>query len=147
MRSAERLEFLRDIMITAAYGGVSDWAYLADINYQEEGNYYESYRLICEDDTGECIGSTKDHPVPTCPGHVITPDVVATGLLRAIGRPGSTCKHAGQVTDTYSQGIGWHYSQRKHVIDAARENDGGEIDAYDASCIVQLALFGTVIVG
>jgi len=155
-RSAERTQFLHDIMSTAIEGGVGYWSIADDINRsgteeRREDIYfdwvYESYTLYCFDgDTdpvtfekipGECALSTKENPIDRCPGHEVTPETIARGLGL-----GTLSETAGN-----EKKIGWHYSQRKHVILANRENDGGEIDAGDADCIVQLGIFGKVLNG
>lgn len=148
-KSAERTQFLHDVMITALEGGINSWCYAETIvRHESDRLWYASYRIVCAcDDDTECLASTKENPIPNCRGHVVTPEVIATGLRKATVKRGASCEYSRMESDENSVQIGWHYSQRKHVILANRENDGGEVDAYDASNIVQIALFGNVVVG
>lgn len=137
VKSPERLEFLHDVMVTALEGGVGYWS-VADkiVRHENDRLWYASYVLFCEDpdepkEAGECGLSTKEKPVPVCQGHLINPDAIARAM--------------GLVRDPNNADIGWHISQRRHVIEANRENDAGEIDAGDADCIVQISAFGTVV--
>lgn len=137
VKSPERLEFLHDVMVTALEGGVGYWS-VADkiVRHENDRLWYASYVLYCEDgdnpkEAGECGLSTKENPIEKCQGHLIDPDAIARAM--------------GLVRDPKNAEIGWHISQRRHVIEANRENDAGEIDAGDADCIVQISAFGTVV--
>jgi hypothetical protein len=143
-KSPERVQFLRDVMITALEGGVGYWSVADQITIEHENDdlWYARYTLFCLDgddptgkEAGECGLSTQEAPVPLCQGHLIDPDAIARGM-------GLARRPADQ-----SDAIGWHISNRRHVIKANRENDAGDIDAGDADCIVQLAAFGKVIYG
>ena len=138
-KSAERVQFLHDIMCIALEGGVGYWS-VADevIRHDDDDLFYARYTLYCfEDDDpkrpGECGLSTKENRVLLCQGHLIDPDAIARGM--------------GLATGPDDADIGWHPSQRRHVIEANRENEAVDIDAGDADCIVQLAAFGKVIFG
>lgn len=140
-KSDERVQFLHDVMITALEGGVGYWS-VADqiVRHDDDRLWYARYTLYCRDDdapkdAGECGLSTREAPVPVCQGHLVDPDAIARGMGLAT-RP-----------ERDSDEIGWHYSNRRHVIEANRENDAGDIDAGDADCIVQLSAFGKVIYG
>lgn len=140
-KSAQRLQFLHDVMITALEGGVGYWSVADDIvRHENDDLFYKRYTLYCFDPddpkaAGECGLSTRENPVPICQGHLVDPDAIARGMGLAT-RP-----------ERDSDEIGWHYSNRRHVIEANRENDAGAIDAGDADCIVQLSAFGKVIYG
>lgn len=135
-RSAERLQFLHDVMCHALEGGVGYWSAADEITmHEDEDLWYRSYTLYCTDggkEPVECGDPSKD---AVCQGHRVDPEVVARGLDLAT--------RAGKDDKT----IGWHYSQRDHVIRAARENDAVDVDSGDADCIVQLGIFGEVIYG
>lgn len=136
LRTAERLQYLHDIMVTAVEGGVGYWSVAETVRSSNDDHWYESYTLWCSEGGKEPVscGNGTDDP---CKGHQVTPDVVAKGLGL-----GTLTKAEGEAQD-----IGWAYSQREHVILANRESDAGEIDADDADCIVQLGVFGKVIYG
>lgn len=134
-RSADRTQFLHDIMITALEGGVGYWSVADRIERHEDDNlWYRSYVLYCSDGGKEALhcGNGLDD---TCKGHKVSTQTVTRGLA------------LGKQPEKDSNKIGWHYSQRKHVILADRENDGCEIDSGDADCILQLGIFGEVIFG
>jgi len=136
-KSAERVQFLHDVMITALEGGVGYWS-VADqiVRHENDDLWYASYRLFCrDDDEPDGISECGKDEGGKCTGHLIDPDAIARGMGLAT-RP-----------ERDSDEIGWHYSNRRHVIEANRENDAGEIDASDADCIVQLAAFEKVIYG
>lgn len=137
VRSAERTQFLYDIMATALEGGVNYWSAADDVERGDpDKDFYRSYVLYCTDGGRESV-ECGANPKLLCTGHKVDPDVIARGL------------GLGTVTEAVGneKEIGWHYNQRKHVILANRENDAGEIDAGDADCIVQLGVFGKVIYG
>lgn len=147
-KSLERQIFLWDVMGTALEGGVNYWSQADGIVRENDPGedakdrdamfHYTEYTLFCAaDGDTECGMSTKDNPIPECPGHKVTPDVIAHGMGLA-----TLSEAKGN-----EQNIHWHYSQRRHVIEANRENDAGDIDAGDADCIVQLGVFGSVIYG
>lgn len=135
-RSEERQQFLWDIMTTALEGGVGYWSVADEIDAHRPEDvfdwHYNSYVLYCTDGGKEPVdcGNGTDDP---CKGHKVTPETVAKGL------------GLGTLNEEKGKDIGWHYSRRKHVITANRENEAGDIDADDADCIVQLGVFGRVI--
>lgn len=135
VRTAERLQFLHDVMITAISGGVSYWSVADDIvRHENDDLFYVSYVLYCSDGGKEPIECGNDVD-EVCKGHTVDPELVARGL------------GLGTKPEAASGEIGWAYSQRKHVILANRESDAGEIDSVDADCIVQLGIFGKVVYG
>lgn len=155
-RSDERLQFLHDIMSHALEGGVGYWSIADDIErsgtpeQRKDIHFdwnYERYTLFCFDGDqdpetweklpGECGLSTKEKPIDECEGHKVDPEIIAKGL---------GLMNQAQAKDEENP-IGWHYSQRKHVILANRENDAIDVDSGNADCIVQLGVFGKVIYG
>lgn len=136
-RSAERKQFLHDIIAHALEGGVGYWSVADDIvRGDPDADFYRSVVLYCSEGGKEpvdCGNGTDD----VCKGHRVDIEVVAKGLGL-----GTVSREVGE-----EKNIGWHYNNRKHVILANRENDAGEIDAGDADCIVQLGIFGEVVYG
>lgn len=129
-RSAERAQFLTDVIITAAEGGIQYWAVILS---------YKWHLPNLPGGTGE-------------PG----PDGTAAASLRL--RPDeedadvhtvklSDVAHALNVIADLSRPLYLHSTDRTRIAEAARENDGGKIDADDADVIVQVAAFGNVVYG
>jgi hypothetical protein len=124
-------------MCTAIEGGVGYWSAADDIVREDDPDSsfglfdYVSFVLYCTDGGQEPVecGNRTDDP---CQGHRIDVDGIDRGL---------------RIMREDRDDIGWHSTQRAHVIAAELEGDAGEIDAWDADCIVQLAAFGTVIYG
>jgi len=137
------LEFLKDIAITAAEGGIQYWAYLETYKWRdvtkasaEEHITFESgiqrkitvetawtelpfpeLKLFKHEDCGEEAEGTATL-------YTVTPETIRKGLELAIQRPGS-------------------------LIDLALviANDSSGLDAGDADNIVQLGLFGEIVYG
>lgn len=134
-RTAERTEFLQDIISCAIEGGINDWARTSHYQY-----VYNGERCICvatsgyDDERHDAYAIV--HPLNDDEsgyekeGKEINIDVIAAGLARIIS--GKENVHAS-------------YIQR--IKEADKDNDAGEIDAYDASMIVQAGLLGEVIYG
>lgn len=132
---ADRVQFLHDVMITALEGGVGYWSVADHIErHPDDRLWYQSFVLYCSDGGIDPVECGHDESDGVCAGHRVTPDLVVRGLSKA-------------VTAGPNEDIGWHYNRRSHVIVANRENEGGDIDADDADCIVQLGIFGRVIYG
>lgn len=144
-RSAERTQFLHDIMICAIEGGVGYWSYADKIvRNADDDLWYSEYTLYCWEGStdpktydkipDECGMSTKDVPVPACKGHRVTPDVVAHGLT-------VICDTKGRPD------ISLHIDYRKNIREASIENEGGDIDAGLADEIIQAGVFERCIYG
>ena len=117
-RSAERQEFLNDVLITFAEGGIQMIGEVLDKemfgNEREPSGY--TWVSVRYSDEGEAES------------HKITIDTVAQGFSRL---------SKGEV-DYLSE------LSRKRLLKCSRENDAGEIDAVDATNIIEIALFGKV---
>jgi hypothetical protein len=125
-RTAERQEFLADIVTTAIEGGISSWARVTDYHWWSptlEGGTAEhadgmpnAYATITEsDDFGD--GET----------FTITVDAIANAIGKALADP-----------DLLGA------SNTRRLREANKENDAGEIDADDASALVEIFCFGKV---
>lgn len=120
-RSAERQEFLNDVLITFAEGGIQMIGEILDKEmFGNPKNIREpsGYNWI--------IVRYGDEEEPE--SHKITTDTVAQGLSRL---------NKGDVENLSELG-------RKSLLKSSRENDAGEIDAVDATNIIEIALFGKV---
>lgn len=132
-RSAERETFLADIIVTAVEGGYSA------LGFRDYRWHYP------EDYMGP---SDPKNPLGLAPGgggnatvtvvdvendgkaYEVTIDSIATAL-------GKIRKGESRIADQY----------RKRILDGDRDNDAGEIDAYDADIVVQMATLGDVVYG
>jgi hypothetical protein len=127
-RSPERTEFLGDIITTAVEGGTNYWAQVSQYQYESHGEIrvYTGERQgdepratlheLNDDETGY-----NDEPLD------LTIDAVARGL--------------GKITRGEVQ---INSELRKHIAEASRENDAGDIDAGDADVIAQVGLLGEI---
>lgn len=118
-RSAERQEFLNDVLICFTEGGIQMIGKVLDV--EEFGN---------TEDFGGPFGYNwvlirfNDDPE----NHKITIDTVAQGISRM---------SKGEVEYLTEK-------SRKRLLQSSRENDAGEIDAVDATNIIETGLFGKV---
>jgi hypothetical protein len=113
-RSAEREEFLNDILCTFAEGGIQMIGEIIDKDFDANALKYNMVRVRYFDET---------------PDHVVTIETIAKGL--------SLCRK-GPVT----------YLGRSHRLrlnECYKEMDAGEIDAVDATNIVEIGLFGEIV--
>ena len=122
-KSDERKQFLADVLCTYLEGGIQlggiGWVNSAVTHDDADGiPEYDSAVIQYEDaENGET--------------HTVTPDTVARGLGIMAKGP---VKYLGEET-------------RNRYLTASRENDGGDIDAPDATNIIEVALFGEVVYG
>lgn len=134
-RSKERTEFLRDIIICAVEGGVNEWACVSQYQYAHEDGSLSvvvGQKVEGIDETRATIHQLNDYETDYKMDESleVTLDVVATGLGRL---------RRGEV--------GMNSRMLAAIKEADAENDAGQIDAYDASAIVQAGLFGELTYG
>lgn len=136
-RSAERSQFLTDVLTGAVEGGINYWAQVSD---------YHWFSPTLD-------GGTAEHPEGQANAYVTIhetgddpsdPDLVVRtigidDIARALGeikanpqRPGPEWMDSGTVAS---------------ILLADRTSDAGEIDAGVSDCIVQVVLFGKVVYG
>lgn len=136
-RSAERTEFLSDVLCAALEGGIGYWSAADDITRTPDdgmiGWHYSAVTLF-EIGDGDDACSVNDG---RCRGHRVTLDTVASAVNKISKTKRADCPGAG----------GFHYGYVNTVRDASMENDGGEIDADAADIIVQVAALGSVVYG
>jgi hypothetical protein len=151
MTQPTRQEFLRDIAITAAEGGISYWASLTKYRWSSTDRGGEApddmlpfpqVQFIAAEDPSdfvleELMPSVQSGPyrVNRGPEITLTPEVMERALQR-IADP-------SVATDD----LGWNNKDRQRVIGAAALNDACDIDAGDADNIVQIAIFGKLVFG
>lgn len=125
-RSEARTEFLADVMVTAVEGGINDWCQIASWNSADTNNRTEVQVVAL----AECDNPMDDH------GFDLPRKVTVDDLARAFRRIAEG--DVRQLADDY----------RRNISGASAVNDAGELDAYDASIVFQVALFdGTVVYG
>ena len=117
-RSAERAEFLNGIVNTAAEGGVQSWAFTRNYKKTDRGDGIERYSIEVQEMEGDLRGD---------PWELIDEDVVSTGLNRWLKDPDARA------------------DDKRRLREASKENDAGNIDAIDASNIVEYGLFGEIV--
>jgi len=119
-RTAEREQFLADIITGAIEGGINYWAAT------------EEYKWDCPaQDTHAVIREVLDFDAPEYgPPVIMTLDTIARGI-RILLEPGVEI----------SPDI------REAVREGNRDNDACYIDADAADCIVQMAIFGKLVFG
>ena len=136
-RKPERIEFLADVIITAAEGGIGYWSQVSVYKWWDpdlEGGTAEhtegqqnAYMVVHE----QADGDQDDDLDPELKVAFIGVDDIARalGILRK-----------GPVEGISDEA-------RRLISGADRENDAGSLDAGDADSIVQVAMFGKVVYG
>lgn len=147
-RTAEREQFLADIITAAIEGGTGYWASVARYKWEDrEPKHVCAAIIVTDDDEGrakrraagaakrEATGEAKltvDEAlaIEGSDVHAITIETIAAGIGRIT---------RGELTI--------REDLRRLIAEASRENDAGDIDADAADCIVQAALFGELVYG
>lgn len=122
-----REQFLRDVLCIALEGGIGYWSRASKI--LRDG--YRSDSKVMEPGFGDWtyLGYTLHDEEGK--KHVVTVETVARGLKLL----------------TQDTKISLRSDLRKAIMLANIQNDGGEIDADAADCIVQAGIFGDVVYG
>lgn len=120
-KTDERKQFILDVFTTAMEGGIGYWSVANSYHYRN--------RVTDTDDLDGFYADIEDFEDDDKP-YKITPDVIVRGLNLIV---------TGPVT-LRSDLMG-------HILLGNKTNDGGEIDADCADCIVQAGLFGEVVYG
>lgn len=137
-RSAERIEFLTDVLTIAVDGGIGYWSQCSDYCYSSDDPAERGVTLYVADvDADDFIVPTEDDTVGSWGGGAlparrvrVTLDTIAHGV--SVVTSGKTTVH-----DSY---VEWIYA-------ASMKNDAGTLDADDADIIVQAGIFGGVLFG
>lgn len=133
-RSAERLEFLRDIITGAVEGGTGYWAQVSQYQWIDSMDN-DAVRVTVGERVGDearaVLHRLNDEETDyVAEGAVVDIEVIAKGVNLIID---------GKVNV--------HQSYVDRIKLASRENDAGEIDSGDCDNIVQAGLFGKIIYG
>lgn len=128
-RTAEREQFLADIITTAIEGGTGYWAQVLQYQYSlDDGEVTVYAGALAEGHIAHAILRPIDDP--DAEGMELTLDDIARGI--------------GKIT----RGDARINPELRRLIDAAsRENDAGDIDADAADAITQIALLGELTYG
>lgn len=160
-RSAEREQFLGDVLTTALEGGIGYWSLAADI-VRDEDLTVRSVKLfvsegchLCKEDDRPATeqeivdaytddGKNRDPQfhdygyfgavILGCKGHEVTRDTIAHGFTVVSDR------------EKYAD-IHLHSDYRTTYVQASRDPEESDLDAGDADNILQAGLFEDVVFG
>lgn len=110
--------FYDDVLTTAVEGGINYWAQARNYRWSDDGPTTVDVR----------DGGFEDDE----PGEWVALDRKAMSAAITAIREGK-----GSMADSY----------RSRILQAHRERDAGELDAFDADIVVQMAVLGDVIYG
>lgn len=140
-RTAEHTQFLADVLTTAVEGGIGYWARITDCKRADDLSWLEitviEYESAAEDtdtdiffsyDALDALVNAKDERTAKYI-HTVTLDNVASALRKVID--------GGYVNKEMTA----------RIFLAYKEKDAGEIDAYDADAVIQVAALGEVVYG
>ena len=115
-RSKARTEFLNDIVVTAAEGGVNHWANsIDDYKKVDRGDGIEHYSFIVHyDDPSEDAKRAQ----------FVDEELIASGLNKLL------------------RGEKVNAEVKSFFREASKENDAGMLDAEDASALVEWGIWG-----
>jgi hypothetical protein len=137
-----RQELLRDIAITAVEGGIGYWSSCARYRWSNATNVgpddmlpFPEVELAANETPDDFDGLLPDVPIVRVDrkwGRIVklTPELIERAIAKI--------KADAALVNT---------TTRRNVILADVDNDASQIDADDADCIVQIALFGTLVFG
>ena len=124
-KSKERKQFLMDVFTTAIEGGINGWAAVSQYQWRKpDGSddldgFFATVHELNDDESDY-------REVGLC----VNADTIAAGI--------------GKITRGECN---VHQDYVSRIREASVENDAGDIDAYDASMIVQAGMLGEVIYG
>jgi hypothetical protein len=118
-RSAERDQFLNDIVVTAAEGGVESWVdSITEYKKVDRGDGIEHYSFVAHyDDPSEDKQRAQG----------VDEDLISRGLNKWLKDPDASA------------------DDKRLLRNASKENDAGNIDAGYASGIVEYGIFGEIV--
>ena len=134
-RSAERSEFLSDVITTAVEGGIGYWAKVSEYRWYSPS--LDGGSATHEDGVANAYVTVHEREghdmelVSESGTHVGLDDVASA--IATISDP--------------SVVLALHNDYRKRITAASRFNDAGDLDAGDCDVIVQVAVLGDVIYG
>lgn len=137
-RSADRAQFLSDLLTGAVEGSIGYWSQVSE---------YHWYSPTLE-------GGSAEHPEGQANSYVTVHEDGADNdgddgnVVRTIGVD-DIARALGEIRKTpHREGPEWlHEDYVKAILAADRTNDTSELDAISFDAIVQIALFGKVVYG
>jgi hypothetical protein len=131
-RTAEREEFLADVITAAIEGGTGYWAQVSQYQYVMDGelHVYTGSKIEGGGTRATLHEMNDDETGYKSDELVVTTDTIAAGIAKLADRQ-----------------VQLNVSILDHILEANRENDATNIDADDADIIVQVALLGEIIYG
>lgn len=133
-RTAQREEFLADILTTAIEGGINDWAAVTE--YRWDGLDHRDYFATIVDGNAYDL----DDEEPDFPESRVDIDLIAKGI--------GVIKSWKAERDFQPNYFGDGGAYWRQFLEADRTNgDDGDYDAIIADWIVQAGLFGEIIYG
>lgn len=149
-RSAEREQFLADVLTTAIEGGIGYWSQCTQYQWVDD----EQVRVVVGKRQGDTAHATihvlkDDESGYEDEGHDLTPDVIAKGfgILRKLVADRTNFNGHPALSTPDGRDAYLSVSHRTHLMGAYTECEAGDIDSDDADNIVQLALFGKIVYG
>lgn len=137
-----RQELLRDIVITAVEGGIGYWSSCARYRWSrkikgdpDDMLLFPEVELVAAESPSDFDELLPDVPIVGTHPHwgrivKLTPELIERAIAKIKDEPAIFNK-----------------TTRRNVIVADIDNDCSDIDAEDADCIVQVALFGKIVFG
>lgn len=136
-RSAERAEFLADILTTAVEGGINDWAAVSKYKWQDL-DHADYFAIVHEVDPDE--GIEENDNGYAIRGLRLDIDVIAKG----IGVIKSWKKEKDFEPNYFGDGGAYW---REFLLADRTNGEDGDYDAIVADWIVQAGLFGEIVYG
>lgn len=126
-RTAERTEFLTDIVVTAI----------------ENGGY--GFFTVEEYDPENGTATIADKYDEVHPQFSISIETIARGLGEIRGAKMHDAKDESYLVNHQGRRLFMPQGMRKSIMEADRENDAGNLDVVDALAILECGLFGQVV--
>jgi hypothetical protein len=120
MSKSEKDEFYDDILTTAVEGGINYWATVRNYKWSDDA---------------ETTVEVREDP-DAAEGRAQWVKVDRASIRRAVG-----------IIIDRSNDLDLREDYRVRIGQAYRENDAGDLDAFDADIIVQVAVLGNVVYG
>ena len=137
-RTAEREQFLADVLTTAVEGGINDWAYVSEYKHEYTPvPVAETFAIVHEVDPSDVEEDDEGYAIR---GLRVDIDTIAKGI--------GVIKSWKAERDFQPNYFGDGGAYWREFLLADRTNgDDGDYDAIVADWIVQAGLFGTIIYG
>ncbi len=151
-RSFERAEFLSDLIVTAVehmgtgFIGADEYEIDDDDPNRSYAVVYDRYEMAENGDDGQrwrLDMDTMSHAIGLI--RSARPGVFPVGRMRVSlvkGVPNTQPMESALANVETGERLGLSEHNRRRILAASRENDGGELDVEDALAIAEIACFG-----